>query len=314
MQQPPDPRSPSPEPPDSSLAALDRWVASHPWHPRVLPFFVYIALLAVIGFAQDLDARLYVPLYAIQCSLVAWLLWRYRRLTPELTLRFHWLAVPVGVFVAVAWIALGWAMAGEFDVRWSALVRGEPVGMIDYPDDAVPRFATDATELRPFWHDAEMGPALGTAAFVLRLLGMSLIVPIFEELFIRSLMLRSLSDPRQTWIGLQQVFADIPGIGDWFMRTDAGARAIAHDPPFTRMFLATPLGKLTAFGVIASTFVFMLSHLMRDWPGIWVCGVAYCLLLAATANRGLGPVIWAHGLTNALLWAYTAWTGDWQFL
>jgi len=25
-------------------------------------------------------------------------------------------------------------------------------------------------------------------------------------------------------------------------------------------------------------------------------------------------VIWAHCITNALLWAYTVWTGDWQFL
>jgi len=83
---------------------------------------------------------------------------------------------------------------------------------------------------------------------------------------------------------------------------------------FTREFNRTPFGVLSVFGVIASTFVFMLSHFPRDWPGIWVCGVAYCLLLAATRHKGLGPVVWAHGITNALLWVYTLNTGNWQFL
>jgi hypothetical protein len=31
-------------------------------------------------------------------------------------------------------------------------------------------------------------------------------------------------------------------------------------------------------------------------------------------QMGLGPVIWAHGLTNAALWGYTLYTGDWRFL
>jgi len=286
-------------------------MAAHPWHPRVVPFFVYIAMLALIGGADKLEPRLHPPLYAIQCVLVVWLLWRYRKLTPELTVKFHWLAMPVGVFVAVAWIALGWLMAGEFSVRWNALASGG-LPMVDYPDGAVPRFATDDSAYDTFFET--MGVQLGWVTLALRLVGMSLVVPLFEELFIRSLMLRSLSDPRKTKLGLQQVACDLPGVGEWYMDTPAGRRASSAEPVFGRQFLATPLGKLTLFGVAASTFVFMLSHVPRDWPGIWVCGVAYCLLLAATARRGLGPVVWAHGITNALLWVYTVWTGDWQFL
>ena len=45
-----------------------------------------------------------------------------------------------------------------------------------------------------------------------------------------------------------------------------------------------------------------------------VCGVAYCLLLMVTRKKGLGPVIWAHGITNALLWVYTIQTDVWRFL
>jgi hypothetical protein len=42
--------------------------------------------------------------------------------------------------------------------------------------------------------------------------------------------------------------------------------------------------------------------------------VIYCLVLAATRARGLGPVVWTHGITNAALWAYTLYTDDWRFL
>lgn len=300
-----------PEP--SLLRSLDNWAAAHPWHPRVLPFFVYIVCLALMGFADSIDPRLYPALYVIQCTAVTWLLVRHRKLLPEMTLTFHWLAVPVGVGVFVAWVALGWWMAGEFPERWDALLHGRYIAMKDYPDDAVPRFATDDSRYDTFFET--MGPTLGWTTLALRLLGMSLLVPVFEELFIRSLMLRSLSDRRKTWLGLKQVLCDVPIIGESFIHTKAGADASRQNPVFGEQFESTPLGKLTVFGVVASTFVFMLSHVPRDWPGIWACGVAYCLLVGATGRRkGLGPVIWAHGITNALLWVYTVHTGDWQFL
>ena len=45
-----------------------------------------------------------------------------------------------------------------------------------------------------------------------------------------------------------------------------------------------------------------------------MCALAYCLLLSVTRAKGLGPVCWAHGITNALLWGYTVYYGNWQFL
>jgi hypothetical protein len=106
------------------------------------------------------------------------------------------------------------------------------------------------------------------------------------------------------------VVEDLPAFGEWFMHTKVGTKAARHPPVFGAEFHRVPLGRLSWFGVAASTGVFMIHHHARDWPGAIVCGVAYCLLLWYTQRRsklGLGPVVWAHGITNALLWAYAAW-------
>jgi len=282
-----EPDSPSPGGGGGWLASLDQWMAEHPWHPRVTPFMVYLLFLMVISAAADAEPMTYPFLYGLQAAVVGGMLWRYRALTPELNLRFHWLAIPVGLAIAAAWVGLGLWM-----VQWQ-------------PD----RFA--ATDKHLF---EKMEPAWRWVSLSMRLVGMSLLVPLFEELFIRSLMLRSLSRPRRVGVGLVQVVSDFPVVGDWLTHTSWGRRADRHVNLFATEFHETPLGKLTWFGVLASTFVFMLGHGMRDWPGVIVCGVAYCLLLTATRHKGLGPVVWAHGITNAALWIYTVRTGDWQFL
>ena len=285
----------------SLLTRLDRWVESNPWHPRVLPFLVYILFLAGIDAAREhVSLWTYPFLYTIQCGLVVWLLWRYRRLLPELTLRFHWLAIPLGLLLCVAWVELGLAMG-----------RGWPGA-----------FAPAADEEHYFQDMLELSPALGWSSLVLRLLGMSLVVPLFEELFIRSAMLRGLQHARQTGVGLVQLLGDIPLIGEWVAETKVGRRAAARPPMFTKQLVETPVGAITFFGVAASTVVFMLSHIPRDWPGCIACGIAWCGLIwwtnrgpgAAKGSLGIGPVAWSHGVTNAALWYYTVAWGDWQFI
>lgn len=300
---------------DKFLARMDALMTQNPWNPRLFPFAAYIVFLFISDQLAELVDPRTVPLtYTLQCGIVGWLLWRYRKLLPELTLSFHWLAVPVGVIVFAAWILLGWLMAGEFSLRWEALMQGEPLARIDYEalDRDVPPLAT--TEAHRLETMLETSPAIGWATLILRLLGMSIVVPLFEELFIRSLMLRSLHTWRLTKIGLGQIAQDMPALGDWIDSSERGDRLNRYPPIFSRQFLATPLGRLSLFGVFASTFIFTLSHGIRDWPGCVVCGVAYCLILAATRHKGLGPVCWAHGITNALLWVYTVQAGDWQFL
>ncbi len=280
--------------PHGRLAAMDRWMESNPWHPRVAPWGTYLVFMAIIAAADELIGGLgkkafgdetighktYPFLYVIQCLTVVWLLRRYRRLTPELTLKFHWLAVPAGLAVACIWINFGIYMVNWF-----------------------PSLKTLGAE--PFFDDDQMGPVLGWTALSLRLLGMSIVVPMFEELFNRSLLLRSLHRPRETWLGVVQVLSDLPVLGDWIMHTKVGERAAHAGSIFTREFERTPFGALSLFGVLASTLVFMSVHHWRDWPACFLCGVIYCLVVGVTRDKGLGPVIWTHGITNAALWVYT---------
>jgi hypothetical protein len=300
------------------LERLDSWMASATWHPRIVPMAVYLLFLLPITTLMPDYLWLYPPLYVIQCSIVGWLLWRYRRLLPELTLSFHWLVLPTAITVTVSWIALGWLMAGEWALRWDAIVAGQPLGFIDYADQGLTPGYLAVTD-ENFLKTMQAQPWLYGLSLGLRLLGMAMLVPLFEELFIRSLCLRALHRARETGVGLLQVLHDMPVVGDWFMHTERGRLAAAQPSMFVKQFSETPLGALTVFGVVASTFIFTVNHTIRDWPGCIVCALVWCALLWYT-NRpgkkqlGLGPIIWSHGLCNALLWAYTIYTDDWQFL
>lgn len=303
------------------MRCVDAWMIQNPWHPRVVPFAVYIVMILPIQWVTENAPTAYPIVYVLQCALVVWVLWRYRALLPELNMKFHWLAVPVGVGVLVAWILLGWFMAGELALRWQSLAEGGLSGLSgrlgteelgDDPGFLAKRFGT--TEAHFLETMRGESPTIYRLSNGLRLLGMSIVVPLFEELFVRSLILRSLHRAGPTGTGVLQVLLDLPFIGEWLIKTDVGRRASALPPAFGHQFLVTPVGALCVFGVCSSTFVFTINHIMRDWPGCIICGVAYCLLLGATRHKGLGPVVWAHGITNALLWAYTLHTGDWQFL
>jgi len=295
-----------------TLARLDHWMMQSPWHPRVTPFILYIALLAVIGLLRDAWPWSYPVGYVIQCSLVAALLWRYRRLTPELNLRFHWLAMVAGVGVAFVWIGLR-MIVDEYDtVRRLGLgpFTAHLLQWIAQPDAAPTRLADpNATNFLD-----EMGRSMGTVALGLRLVGMSVLVPLFEELFARSLLLRSFSGGKRAVKGLLQVVMDIPVLGDALAHSPPGRWAQSPTVVFSDEFERTPLGVITASGFIISTLVFMVGHVPRDYPGAIACAAVYCAVLAATRHRGLGPVVWAHGITNALLWVYTIHTDDWRFL
>ncbi len=130
---------------------------------RVLPFAVYMAFLAVEGLAAsywpELDARW---IYPLKVGAVALVLWHYRAEYRELLARPdpRWavLAAPlVGIAVFVLWINL--------DIGWLNLGAGAG---FDPRDDGAVR-----------WDLA-----------LLRLAGAALVVPLMEELFWRSFLLR----------------------------------------------------------------------------------------------------------------------------
>lgn len=306
------------------LATFDAWMSANPWHPRITPFAVYILFLALLGLdglferladithaaapVSELFTTLaagwkhpatYAVVYTTQCTLVVLLMWRYRRLTPELNVRFHWLALPTAVLLTVAWVLLGFG--------YNLVFSGE---------------ARPPADPQMFERMRDQSPTFMHVSLGLRLLGMSLVVPLFEEMFVRSAALRGMHSARQTGIGIVQVLCDLPMIGDWLMHTKLGQRALDQPGMFTRQLERTPLGDVSLFAVFASTLVFLVSHMPRDWMGCVACGVVWCWLvwwtnrssLPAERRLGLGPVVWSHGLTNALLWGYTVVSGDWQFL
>lgn len=134
---------------------------------RVLPFGIYIAFLALGGLASGFDVRW---LYPAQVGLVALALavfWRrYDELRPSGPApgAAQWgLGVAVGAAVFVIWIQLdsGWAVIGELGEGFD-------------PRD-----------------DGRVNPLL--AAF--RLMGAALVVPVMEELFWRSFVMRWIDRP-----------------------------------------------------------------------------------------------------------------------
>ncbi|MEO0514227.1 MAG: CPBP family glutamic-type intramembrane protease [Planctomycetota bacterium] len=348
----PDSSSASPQP--KPREGFDGWVRSNPWHPRIAPFFCWIVFMTVAQFLPEAFTPAKPFLYIAQCVATLWLMWHYRKLTPELTLRFHWLAIPTGVGLLVAWVVLGYAMAGELGWRWTQAVAGQwdaafgPAIPYDTLGVEPGRFGPDLDAEggiipHPIQDQIAATPVLGYLALGLRLVGMALIVPLFEEMFIRSAMLRGLHRPGPTFAGLLQFASDLPGVGDWISQTRAGQNANAQPPALTKQLNDTPLGAVTVFAIIASTIVFMASHQPRDWPGCIACGIVWCALVwwtnrprpqkgetwdtirirpehqddgtaHNTGRLGLGPVAWSHGITNALLWGYTVMWNDWRFL
>jgi membrane protease YdiL (CAAX protease family) len=301
--------TPTQDQPKTPLAKLDHWMALHPWHPRVLPLMVYCLFIAVVSTGVDtLGPKAYAPLYILQCLIPGYLLWRYRALMPELNCRFHWLAVPVGLGIGYVWIELG---------QW----------MVSLDPD---RFTYD-DPLAPFFSDDSMGLAIGWIAFTRRLLGMPILVPLVEEIFFRSALVRSTLQLKPLVLSLVDFLADLLGelplIGDKITKSKLAKEAAQTDSPLATEFNRNSLGAITVTAVVINLILWALVHTSRDWPGIAACGAAYLLLLCYTngprtvaprsktgEGYGVGPVVWAHGITNAYLWTYTLLTDDWQFL
>ncbi len=220
-----------------------------PAWPRIAPFAAFMALLALRGFAPadgpwGLDARW---LYALQVLVAGVLLAWYWRDYGELARQNRpasgetGLAVVVGLAVFVAWIHL--------DAPWMVLDL------------------SDAPEFVPL--DPAGKPDWGLIA--VRLAGAALLVPVMEELFWRSFLMR------------------------WLQRPD---------------FIALAPQAVGLRAVVLTTFVFMLAHtlwlaaivagLAYAWLYIrtgrlWVAVIAH-----AVTNGALG--VWVVATGNWHFW------------
>lgn len=144
-----------------------------PWVYRASPFFFFIFLMALSGPLQHygFDPK---ALYAVRAGLTGLLLWAFFRFyvelawPPRLALGQVALSILLGVAVFLCWIQLdqGWMVLGEGDV------------------------------FNPYGADGGMD----VAPVVLRGLGSALIVPLMEELFWRSFLMRWID--RADFLGL----------------------------------------------------------------------------------------------------------------
>ncbi len=139
----------------------------HPAVPYVLPFVAFLLLTELAGWIPNSLLWVY-PLKTVVAG--ALLLW-FRKAYSEIKFDFSWLAIIVGILVLVLWIPL---YGGSF--------------LMSEPEIVNPH---------------ELAGALALPWIATRLLGSALVVPVIEELFWRSFLLRYLINPdfRQVSLG-----------------------------------------------------------------------------------------------------------------
>lgn len=221
----------------------------HGWWPYVAPYVVFL-LLSEIGARLPEAADLWM-LFLKPAITLGLIVWFYRRgAYPEWRgqgARIGWLGgaqdVAVGIGLTVLWVAPY--------LLWPSL-RPDPDGAFD------PTMA---------------GAALVPLVLAVRLFGYALVTPIFEELFIRSFVMR---------------IADV-----WESDRD---------------FRDQPLARYSPRSALVTTVVFTLGHVPWEW---WVC-VPWVLLsnLWFYRRKSLSAVMLVHGVTNASLLALAIWGGE----
>ena len=165
--------TPSPSQPDPLLRAL----------PYVIPYGVF-GLLTYAGDAVPWERSL---IYVGKVFAVALALWAYRKAYVEFRPRLSrdmWVAALVGVLVIVAWVGLDKHYPQTATEMNQFVERGTRV--FDHADKAKGAF-------NPYDPLEDFPPLL---AIVFRMVGAVLVVPIFEELLLRSWLMRYVINER----------------------------------------------------------------------------------------------------------------------
>lgn len=208
--------------------------------PYVAPMFAYVALSSLEGYLPS--PGWYPAAYAVKAAAVAAIMWFYRSTWQDLR---PWpgipklvLAVGMGLFVVVLWIGLD----GLYP---------------DLPFMGGARQAFDPNEL---------GTAGKWAFIAVRMIGLVLLVPVFEELFWRSFLIRFVID---------------------------------------QDFWKVPIGRVTWFSAGVVSALFALAHpewlpaLMTGLIWAWLLwrtqSVATCAVSHVVANLMLGIYVIATG-------------------
>ena len=128
--------------------------------------------------------------------------------------------------------------------------------------------------------------------FFLRMFSATLIVPVFEEYFIRGYFLRA----AYQWDMNRKTMS----------AKEALLRTLDEDNIKT-----VPPGAWSVAAVAISTIAFTVGHLPAEWPA----AIAYSLLMTAlwVVRKDLLSCMVAHATTNLMLALYCYFTGDWGF-
>lgn len=145
------------------IAEFRKQMASSPEMARFLPFLIWVLITA----ANLMGGGTMFWAYPVKVFVGCWVVWEMRRYVPEMRWAFSWQAVVVGVLVFVAWVGLN-----PFYPKNQLLFK-------DTPDSIWNPFAY-------FGEDATVAWVL----IVIRIFGMTILVPPIEEAFYRSLVYR----------------------------------------------------------------------------------------------------------------------------
>ena len=134
-----------------------------PVYARFAPFFIFVLVLVVVG-AGGGDMKYWAT---VRYLVGAWLVWEMRPYVLEMRWAFSWEAVVVGVAVFAIWVGL------------------DPF----YPMNGMIFKDTRESLWLPFDRFGE-GSAIAWALIVIRIFGMTIVVPPLEEVFYRSFLYR----------------------------------------------------------------------------------------------------------------------------
>ncbi len=136
------------------------------------------------------------------------------------------------------------------------------------------------------------GEPWSKTAFLLRLLSASLIVPVFEEIFMRGYFFRV----AYQW--------DIN-------RKNMGAKEALYETMDNNKIDDVQPGAWSAMAICISTIAFTIGHLTIEWPA----AIAYGILMSVLwiIRKDLLSCMVAHGVTNFSLALYVYYTGHWGF-
>jgi CAAX prenyl protease-like protein len=206
--------------------------------PYVAPIFAYIALGGVESYLPQVegqpDPNWYFAAYAMKFLIVGFLAWWFRStwqdLRPSPNLSSLWLAAFIGLVVWILWVGL--------DGIYPMLpFQGKRVGFDPY----------------------RLSLGFRWIFIAVRMAGLALLVPMIEELFWRSFLIRWLIDPE---------------------------------------FRRVPVGRVTPIAAVVSSVFFALVHpewlpalltgLLWAWLLWWTRSLLACVVSHAVANLALG--------------------------